>query len=103
MSTEPNASAALDELMDTLDGVLGQTDAGGAAETEPGGAAAGATGDAIDAVLSSPPRATRVRSLRQSPEAEAFRQAVVDGLIRVDTANRLLQLVNSVVVRLLAK
>lgn len=57
--------------------------------------------DAIDAVLGSPGRVTRVTSLKDSPQAEAFRQAVVDGMIRTDAVNKLLGLVNEVVVGLL--
>lgn len=58
-------------------------------------------GDAIDAILNEPARVTQVRSLRDAPEVEAFRQELIDGLIRVDTANRLLGLVNELVTRLL--
>jgi len=57
--------------------------------------------DGIDAVLSDPPRTTAVRSLRDAPEMEAFRRELVDGLIRVDTANQLLRLVNDILLRVL--
>lgn len=57
-------------------------------------------GDAIDAVLNEPGRTTQVVSLRDAPEVAAFRQAMVDGLIRVDAANRLLRLVHELIVRL---
>jgi len=53
--------------------------------------------DAIDDVLAGPRRTTAVVSLRDAPEVEAFRQALTDGLIRVDTVNQLLRLVNEVV------
>jgi len=57
-------------------------------------------GDAISSVLNGQPRTTAVVSLRDAPAVDAFRQALVDGLIRVDTANRLLRLVNEIIVRL---
>jgi hypothetical protein len=57
--------------------------------------------DAITAVLNTPPRQTAVASLRESAVVETFREALVDGLIRVDTANRLLQLINDVIVKLI--
>jgi hypothetical protein len=56
--------------------------------------------DAIDAVLASPPRETKVSSARDLPEVQAFREELVNGLIRVDTANRLLRLIAEVVARL---
>lgn len=58
-------------------------------------------GDAIDAVLNAPPRTTAVRSLRDAPEVAAFREALIDGLIRADTARQLLQLLNAVMTRVL--
>lgn len=57
--------------------------------------------DAIDVVLGQPARQTGVRSLQDSPAVIAFRQELVDGLIRVDTANQLLRLLNEVIVRLI--
>ena len=57
--------------------------------------------DAIDAELSRPTRATAVVSLRDAPEMAAFRQEWVDGLIRVDTANQLLRLLNELITRAL--
>ncbi|HOW72645.1 MAG TPA: hypothetical protein PKY77_18755 [Phycisphaerae bacterium] len=56
--------------------------------------------DAIDRVLADSRRTTTVVSLREAPEVEAFRQALVDGQIRGDAVNRLLRLVNEVVVAL---
>lgn len=82
-------TAELDRLIDQLD------------SPEPGAGVAGA--DAIDAVLASPPRVTAVRSLRRDPVVETFRRELTDGLIRVDTLNRLLSLVNTVVTALLAR
>ncbi len=38
--------------------------------------------------------------VRRAPEVEAFREALMDGLIRADTANRLLRLVNDVLLRI---
>lgn len=60
-------------------------------------AARGPGGDAIDRTLDAPARETAVTSLRDSPEVEAFRSELVDGLIRADTANRLLRLVATIV------
>jgi hypothetical protein len=59
-------------------------------------------GDAIDLVLGSDPRRTHVRSLRDDPVVEAFRRELIDGLVRVDTVNRLLDVVNTVVTALIA-
>ena len=59
------------------------------------------TGDAIDVELARPARITTVVSLRNAPEVEAFRNELIDGLIRVDTCNQLLQLVNAVLSRML--
>ena len=49
--------------------------------------------DAIDRILGGEPRHTRVRSLRDHEVVNRFRQELVDGLIRVDTANRLLGMI----------
>lgn len=49
--------------------------------------------DAIDAELARAARRTAVQSVREAPEVEAFRDELIDGLIRVDTANRLLRLI----------
>jgi transcription elongation factor len=62
---------------------------------------AGGPGDAIEEVLSGAQRSTQVVSIRESQEVEAFRSELVDGLIRADTANQLLRLVNEWVLRLL--
>ncbi len=58
------------------------------------GPAAGAPGDAIDAALARPPRQTAVASLRKSPEFVQLRQDLADGLIRVDVAERILNLID---------
>jgi hypothetical protein len=54
-------------------------------------------GDAIDEVLSSPPRQSDVPDLHQHPVVRQFRQDLIDGFIRVDTARQLLDLVSLVV------
>ena len=82
-----DVTRVLDELLETLESKAGTQSENG-------------RGDAIDAVLSAEPRTTKVASLRDSPEVRAFREALVDGLIRVDTANQLLRLVNELIVRL---
>ena len=53
--------------------------------------------DAIDAILASEPRTTAVRSLRDHEVVQQFRRELTDGLIRVDTANKLLGLIRTVV------
>ncbi len=53
--------------------------------------------DAIDAILASTPRTTSVRSLRDHEVVQQFRRELSDGLIRVDTANKLLGLIRTVV------
>ena len=83
-----DVTAELDRLIDRLEPSVNQGPA---------------SGDAIDAVLAASPRTTAVRSLRNDPVVEAFRRELVDGLIRVDTLNRLLGLVNTVVTALLAR
>jgi hypothetical protein len=55
--------------------------------------------DAIDAELRGTPRTTSAVSLRESAEVEAFRNELVDGFIRADTANRLLRLINELITR----
>ena len=90
MSEKAGVTGELERLLSTLESLL-----------EPGGQREIPAGDAIDAVLASPARATAVRSLQSAPEIEAFRQALVDGLIRADTANQLLRLVNELVGQLI--
>ena len=53
--------------------------------------------DAIDAILAGEPRTTGVRSLRDHEVVQQFRRELSDGLIRVDTANKLLGLIRTVV------
>jgi hypothetical protein len=53
--------------------------------------------DAIDAILASEPRTTGVRSLRDHEVVQQFRRELADGLIRVDTANKLLGLIRTIV------
>ena len=52
--------------------------------------------DAIDAILAGDPRSTAVRSLRDHEVVQKFRRELSDGLIRVDTANKLLGLIRTV-------
>jgi len=51
-------------------------------------------GDAIDRLLQEPPRQTETVSLRDSEIVQRFRDELTDGLIRVDTAHQLLQLIS---------
>lgn len=80
------AAGVLDELLATLDRAAG-----------------GAKGDAIDAVLAGEPRSTQAASLRRAPEMEAFRRELTDGLIRADTVNQVLRLLNEWIVAGLAR
>lgn len=57
-------------------------------------------GDAIDRILDGKPRRTEVRSLTNDASIKAFRRELIDGFIRVDTANRLLGLIEEVVATL---
>ncbi len=91
MSDTNDLTRNLDQLLNLLDAPASQAPA----------PAAGVTGDAIAAELARPARATAVRSLREAPEIEAFRRELVDGLIRADTANRLLKLIGEVVTRVI--
>jgi len=87
MTDEQSAHEVLDDLLSTLE-------SGARKRAYSGG------GDAIDRVLSASPRTTAARSLRDAPEVLAFREALVDGMIRVDPVNRLLRLVDAIVTRL---
>jgi hypothetical protein len=102
-----NANAVLAELnrlVETLDAGL-ENKAGSSPGSKPatGAGIASRTGvrDAITDVLDSPERTTSVVSLREAPEVEAFRDDLIGGMIRVDTANQLLRLVNAVLSKLL--
>jgi len=53
--------------------------------------------DAIDAILANEPRTTAVRSLRDHEVVQQFRRELSDRLLRVDTVNRLLGLIRTVV------
>ncbi len=53
--------------------------------------------DAIETILAGEPRTTAVRSLRDHEVVQQFRRELSDGLIRVDTANKLLGLIHTVV------
>ena len=86
MAQSSDATAILDDLLTTLEAASSQ-------RREARGV------DAIDLVLNGPARRTGVRSLRDAPEVAAFRDALTDSLIRVDTVNRLLQLINTLVTR----
>jgi hypothetical protein len=80
----PSPAEQLDRLIDLLSTSTGQPR------------------DAIDEVLAGAPRATEVKSLRDHPDVKQFRQDLIDGLIRVDTANRLLQLVATAVASMIS-
>lgn len=105
-----NVTGELERLLETLggavDSVLREREATKEGNAAPvvrsaSGAKAVAGGDVIDRILASADRRTAVVSLRESPVVQAFADELTDGLIRVDTANRLLGLVNEIVTRLL--
>ena len=73
----------LDDLLDALD--AGLDDKGAASD------------DAIDRILSSPARATKARSFRDHETMQRFRQELTDGLVRVDTVQRVLSLLDSAI------
>jgi hypothetical protein len=73
-----------DEVIERLDGVVRVLRSGGG-------------GDAIDRVLAEPARQTRVESLRDSEIVQRFRDDLIDGLIRVDTANQLFRLISQII------
>jgi hypothetical protein len=80
-----DAVSELDALIERLDGSVQAT-----------------VGDAIDAELARTPRQSAVTPLRDSEIMNRFRQELVDGLIRVDTAAQVLRLVQQVVGAVLA-
>ena len=82
-----NAVEELDRLIDELETALARQEGGG---------------DAIDRVLAAAPRETAVRGLRGDESMARFRQELINGLIRVDTAGRVLDLVRRVLVVVLA-
>jgi hypothetical protein len=88
-----NMSTPLETLIATLENVLRNT-------LDPPADPAHAS-DAIDRELAAPARQTRVISLRDTDVMAAFRDELSDGLIRADTVNRVLQLVNDIVMKML--
>lgn len=95
------ATQILDDLLSTLETKLdAQTQPQVQTQTQAQIQTQSPRADAIAAVLAEAPRTTAVVSLREAPAITEFRQALTDGLIRVDTANRLLRLINEIVVRL---
>jgi len=49
--------------------------------------------DAIDEILAASPRSTSVNSLADHESVKQFREEVTNGFIRIDTARRLLSLI----------
>ncbi len=102
LDTLVTAAAYPSALSTTSDDTAGSSGESGAGGTSSAPQSAGrGSGDAIDRELARPKRLTAVVSLRDSIEVETFRNELIDGLIRVDTANQLLRLVNQVMVQLL--
>ncbi len=71
----PEITQELDRLLDAL--------------TRP---ASDGTPDAIDRTLAAPPRRTEVHDLTGHPVVARFREDLANGLVRVETANALFQL-----------
>ena len=88
--SENQSTSVLDQLLATLDA---------AADKEP----KTFTGnpDAITLKMAKERRKTNVTSVRDDPVMEAFRQELTDGLIRVDTVQKVISLVNTVVQKVL--
>lgn len=112
MSENTTATGDLDRLLNTLESIIEPNNNNTVTITEQTSEpspretvrqSVSTHGDAIDSVLAAPARNTAVRSLRRAPEIEAFRQALTDGLIRADTVNKLLRLVNEVVGHLIVQ
>ena len=82
-----DSTRQLDAVLDRLDEIISASRAG--------------RGDAIDRILNGPRRRTETHSLRDHPAMEAFRRELTDGLIRADTANKLLGLISAVLTELL--
>lgn len=91
MSDTAELSRDLDRLLTALESVQAKNEA----------PVAPAPADAIVVELARPTRTTAVVSLREAPEIEAFRNELVDGIVRADTVNRLLRLLDEVILRLL--
>lgn len=53
--------------------------------------------DALDRILAEPPRASAVTSLRETPAMQAFRTELAAGMVRAETALRVLDLVSRLV------
>lgn len=93
-------TALFDTLISQLSARLAAADGGGeapATETPPAPRAP----DAIDDILASAPRVTHVRALRDDPTIIAFRRELLNGMIRADTAHKLLGLLSTVLDRIL--
>jgi hypothetical protein len=82
-----NQTEQLDALIERLERIVG---ASGPATP----------GDALDRILAAPGRQSAAASLRDSEVVQAFRNDLIDGLIRIDTANQLFRLVRAVLDRL---
>lgn len=76
--------ATKNTALDDLEALVSNLDTKLSASSQP---------DAIDAILGSTPRTTKVKSLREHETVVRFRKEFSDGLIRVDTARQLLGLI----------
>ncbi len=53
--------------------------------------------DAIDRILESAPRTTRVRALHDAPVVARFREDLTNGFIRLDTAKALFRVITDLI------
>lgn len=80
----PDATQVFDQLVTAVDSL------------EP---KAESSGDAIDQILSSAPRTTSARSLRDDPVVARFRSDLANGVVRIETAKALFQLIGEAISR----
>ncbi len=86
------------EIVKQLDALLERIGAAGPSQTEPVPLQeADAMPDAIDAVLAQPQRQTNVQRLQNDPAMAAFREELVNGLIRVDTVRQFLSVLSKAI------
>lgn len=95
-------------VTDELDALIDQLDQ--AQEDQPPGmwslgntsATAPSTGgDALDRIRNTPARQSRTRRLRDTDLVRQFREDLTNGLVRVDRLNQVLELLSSVIKRVL--
>lgn len=99
----------LDALIDQLDqaqedqppGSQSLGDASGDAIGNTSATAPSKGGDALDRIRNTPARQSRTRRLRDTDLVRQFREDLTNGLVRVDRLNQVLELLSSVIKRVL--